>query len=107
MKQREKTGSGTGWKGKPTGSGRRWKGKPGQTGSGRGWKGNETDRFGKRMKKQADRQVREEDESWHRLVNSMENIEMLGYRMVTKRTDRLARMTDKRDRLVNRMEEHI
>jgi hypothetical protein len=37
----------------------------------------------------------------------MENIEMLGYRMVTKRTDRLARMTDKRDRLVNRMEEHI
>jgi hypothetical protein len=34
----------------------------GKTGSGRGWKGKLTDRFGKRRKRQADRQVHEEDE---------------------------------------------
>jgi hypothetical protein len=40
----------------------------GKTGSVKGWKGKLTDRFRKRMKRQVDRQVREEDEkaSWQK-----------------------------------------
>jgi hypothetical protein len=66
-KARWQTGSGRGWKGKLTDRlGKRMKRQTNRQARGRGWIGKLTDRFRKRMKRQADKQVQEEDEkaSW-------------------------------------------